>query len=57
METKEFKVTVIVHERYTAYVEAEDWETAEVIAQEMYNNGELDVDSYSESFEAEEVDA
>lgn len=57
METKEFEVTIVVTERYVVHVEAEDWETAESMAQDIYNSQELDLVSYSETFEAEEVDA
>jgi hypothetical protein len=55
METKEFAVTIVVTERYVVHVEAEDWETAESMAQDIYNSQELDLVSYSETFEAEEV--
>lgn len=57
MTTKEFEVTIVVTERYVVYVEATDWETAEAMAQDIYNSEELDLVSYSETFEAEEVDA
>lgn len=57
METKEFAVTIVVTERYVVHVEAEDWETAESMAQDIYNSQELDLVSYSETFEAEEIDA
>lgn len=57
MSLKEFEVQIVVTERYVVHVEAEDWEAAEAMAQDIYNNQELDVVSYSETFEAEEIDA
>ena len=57
MSLKEFEVQIVVTERYVVHVEAEDWETAESMAQDIYNNQELDLVSHSETFEAEETDA
>lgn len=53
----EYKVRIVVTEVYEAYVEAPDWETAEELAGDQLNNGELEIVSESTTFEAEEVDA
>ena len=53
----EYKVQIVVTERYVVHVEADDWEEAEAKAQDIYNSQELDLVSYNETFEAEEVDA
>lgn len=57
MQMKEFKVRIVITECYEVTVEATDWETAEELAREEFDSGELDMTSYSETYEAEEIDA
>ena len=39
----EYEVYITYTEVHSVFVEAEDWETAEQIAEEKYNNGETEM--------------